>query len=206
MPSANALEICRKHLFSDLDDLNSNFPPALVQKVLRVRDMYLWFIQNPSAKDRVFIEEDVSRYSVSRPSAYDDLKIIKAILPNVAQSTRDFNRWRYQEMILETYKMARDRKDAKTMERAASSYAKYCNIDKEDEQAVPFHLIVVQPFTATDDPRVLGIEPIPCLQQKIDAMLAKYRKETIDIDDVEFEEADLEMDSLFLPANDETDN
>ena len=50
---------------------------------------------------------------------------------------------------------------------------------------------------ATDDPRVLGIEPIPNIAEKISAMIEKYRKETIDIEDVEFDEVDLEFDALF---------
>ena len=74
----------------------------------------------------------------------------------------------------------------------------------------PYDLIVVQPFTAssystssmsivsaTDDPSVLGIKPIPNIQEKIQKMIAKYRAETIDIEDVEYEEADLEEDVLF---------
>ena len=51
--------------------------------------------------------------------------------------------------------------------------------------------------TATDDPSVLGIKPIPNIQEKIQKMIAKYRAETIDIEDVEYEEADLEEDVLF---------
>ena len=126
------------------------------------------------------------------------------MLPHLAQASRDFHRWRYNEMILETYQMAKKRKDTKTMERAASSYAKYNRIDLEDEQAVPYDLIVVQPFTATDDPSVLGIKPIPNVQEKIQKMIAKYRAETIDIEDVEYEEADLEEDVLF--SDDETES
>lgn len=100
-------------------------------------------------------------------------------------------------MLLETYQMAKKRKDTKTMERAASSYAKYNRVDIEDERAMPYDQIVVQPFTATDDPTVLGIKPIPNINEKIKEMLDKYRKETIDIEDIEFEEADLEEDELF---------
>lgn len=55
----------------------------------------------------------------------------------------------------------------------------------------------MQPFTATADPSVLGIKPVPNIQEKIQKMLAKYRAETIDIEDVEYEEADLEEDVLF---------
>ena len=124
--------------------------------------------------------------------------------PHLAQASRDYHRWQYNEMILETYQMAKKRKDTKTMERAASSYARYNRIDLEDEQAVPYDLIVVQPFTATDDPSVLGIKPIPNVQEKIQKMIAKYRAETIDIEDVEYEEADLEEDVLF--SDDETES
>ena len=53
---------------------------------------------------------------------------------------------------------------------------------------------------------MLGIKPIPNIQQKISDMIAKYRAETLDIEDVEFEEADLEFDTLFpLTQNDNDD-
>ena len=83
------------------------------------------------------------------------------------------------------------------MERAASSYAKYNRVDVEDETALPYHLIVIQPFTATSDPSVLGIKPLPNRQKLVEDLLAKYRAESADIDDIEFEEADLEEDELF---------
>lgn len=70
----------------------------------------------------------------------------------------------YTEFICEVIK---ERKDTKTMENAASSYAKFNRIDLEDEQAVPYDLIVVQPFTAKADPSILGIKPIPNIQEKI---------------------------------------
>lgn len=165
--------------------------------------MYAWFIGNPDTKDRLFVETAMDRYSISKAAAYSDLAIIKTLLPQLSSASRDFHRWRYNEMILETYAMAKKRKDTKTMERAATSYAKYNRVDLEDEQAVPYDLIVVQPFTATADPTILGIKPIPDIEDKIALMIDKYRKETIDIEDVEFEEIDLEEDELF--SDDEDD-
>ena len=92
--------------------------------------------------------------------------------------------------------------DTKTMERAAASYAKYNRVDLEDEQTFPYELIVVQPFRATDDRTVLGIKPIPNIQpRQISDMIAKYRAETLDIEDVEFEEPDLELETLFPTPN-----
>ena len=206
MSYPNALELCRTDLFTKEDELRNTYPQLLVDKVLRVRDMYNWCIANPDAKDRQFVEQELSRYDISKVVAYSDLAIVKTLLPTLATASRDFHRWRYNEMILETYQMAKKRKDTKTMEKAASSYAKYNRIDLEDEQAVPYEMIVVQPFTATSDPTVLGIKPIPNINDKIKAMLNKYRAETIDIEDITFEEADLEEESLFPPQNKEDDN
>ena len=206
MAYPNALELCRSDLFTKEDELRQAYPQLLVDKVLRVRDMYNWCIANPDAKDRQFVEQELSRYDISKVVAYSDLAIVKTLLPTLATASRDFHRWRYNEMILETYQMAKKRKDTKTMEKAASSYAKYNRIDLEDEQAVPYEMIVVQPFTATSDPTVLGIKPIPNINDKIKAMLNKYRTETIDIEDITYEEADLEEESLFPPQNKEDDN
>lgn len=205
MSYPNAIEVCRAELFTKEVELRERYPGQMVEKVLRVREMYNWFIANPDGTDREFVAEVCQRHDISRVTAYSDLAVLKSLLPMLATASRDFHRWRYNEMILATYKMAEKRKDTKTMERAASSYAKYNRVDLEDEQAVPYELIVVQPFTATEDPRVLGIEPIPNIKQKISAMIDKYRRETIDIEDVTFEEADLEFDQLFPLQEDGND-
>lgn len=104
-------------------------------------------------------------------------------------------------MLIATYKMAEKRKDIETMERAATAYGKLNRVDLEDEQAIPLDQILVKPFSSTDDPRVLGIEPISNIAEKIAAMIEKYRAETINIEDVEFEEYDLELDTLFPYTN-----
>ena len=66
-------------------------------------------------------------------------------------------------------------------------------------------MIVVQPFTATSDPSVLGIKPIPNIDKVVSDMIAKYRAESIDIDDIEFEEADIIFDDFEEIREDETD-
>ena len=205
MANPSALEVCRTDLFTREAELRERYPQSVVDKVLRVREMYNWFIANPDGTDREFVNELVQRHDVSKVTAYSDLAVVKTMLPLLAAASRDFHRWRFNEMIMNTYKMAQKRKDTKTMERAAASYAKYNRVDLEDEQVMPYDMIVVQPFTATSDPSVLGIKPIPNIQRKISDMIKKYRAETIDIGDVEFEEPDLELDSLF-PLNNNTQN
>lgn len=206
MSNISTLDLCREHLFTAEADIVARFGEAAAERVMRVRDMYMWRLANPDSKDRQFVDEFKSRYPMGKNAAQEYLRIINALLPALSEKSRDFHRWRYNEMILETYQMAKARKDTKTMERAATSYGKLNKIDTEDVQAVPFHLIVVQPFVATDDPSVLGIKPIPGIDDKIKAMLDKYSAETLDIEDVEYEEADLEENELFAPYIEDEDS
>ena len=201
MPRQPILEICSKDLFTAEDELLEKYNAEQAQRVLRLRDMYNYCISNPDTKDRQFVDTAMSRHGIMKSQAYADLSIIKSLLPLLSSASRDFHRFRFNEMILETYQMAKARKDTKTMEKAASSYAKFNRVDLEDEQALPYDLIVVQPFTATSDPRVLGIKPIPNVEEKIAAMLKKYRQESMDIDDVDYEEVDLEEEELFNPKS-----
>ena len=180
MSYPNAIEVCRAELFTKEVELRERYPGQMVEKVLRVREMYNWFIANPDGTDREFVAEVCQRHNIHRTTAYSDLAVVKSLLPMLGSASRDFHRWR--------------------------TNGKLNRVDLEDEQAIPLDQILVQPFTATDDPRVLGIEPIPNIADKIAAMIEKYRAETIDIEDVEFEEVDLEFDSLFPDPKNNSDD
>ena len=202
MPQPNIRDIAQRDLFTAETQLRERYNEDQIAHILRLREMYSWFVASPDIKDRQLITQTLDRFQISRAEAYADLAIVKMLLPLLTSASRDFHRYRANEMLLETYRMAKARKDTKTMERAAASYAKYNRVDLEDEQTLPYDMIVVQPFTATSDPTILGLKPIPNLQQKIDKLLAKYRAETIDIEDIDYEEADLE-ESIYFPSNDE---
>ncbi len=193
-------------LFTNEEELRKKHPERLVVRLLRIRAMYNWLVAHPEAKDKEFIDVIRSRYDIQSYQAYEDLRIIKNVLPNITANARDYHRWKFNEMILDTYRMAKKRGDTKTMEKAASSYAKFNNINVEDEVSLPFDQIVVQPFTATQDPSVLGIKPIPNIDDKIKQLIDKYRAESIDIDDIEFEEADILPAEFCEIEEKETDN
>ena len=204
MPLPNIIDIARTDLYTNREELEERYALTQVDHIIRLRDMVTWCIANPDAKDRQFVDEIMQRYGISMVTAYADLKIIKAILPDMAETTRDYHRWRYNEMILETYQMAKKRKDTKTMEKAATSYAKYNRIDVEDEQSVPYHMIVVQPFFPTTDPRVVGINPVPNIDDRIRKLTRELADSHPDTLNIEYEEADLNIEEIFEePADDE---
>ena len=203
MPQPNIRDIAQRDLFTAEPELRERYNQDGVAHILRLREMYSWFVASPDIKDRQMITQTLDRFHISRAEAYADLAIVKMLLPLLTSASRDFHRYRANEMLLETYRMAKARKDTKTMERAAASYAKYNRVDLEDEQTLPYDMIVVQPFTATSDPTILGLKPIPNLQQK-DRQTPRQvpRGKTIDIEDIDYEEADLE-ETIYFPSNDE---
>lgn len=199
------LDACRVDLFASECELREKYPLALAERVMRLREMYNYWLANPSMKDRQLRDAIMSRYDVSQSTAYSDINIIHQLVPLLSQKSRDFHRARYNEMILETYNMAKARKDTKTMERAATSYAKNNRVDLEDEMTMPYDEIVIQPFTASLDVSILGIKPIPDIYNHIAKLTKELSRDFRDIVDVEFEEPDLEERQLFAPLSDETD-
>ena len=197
MPLPSIIDIARTDLYTNRDELEQKYAISQVEHIIRLRDMVTWSIANPDMKDRQFVDEIIQRYGISQVTAYADLKIIKAVLPNLGEATRDYHRWRYNEMILETYQMAKKRKDTKTMEKAATSYAKYNRIDVEDEQSVPYHMIVVQPFFPTTDPRVVGINPVPNIDERIRKLKKELADSHPDTLNIEYEEADTQIEEIF---------
>lgn len=191
------LEACKVDLLSSDEELREKYPAALAERVMRLRDMYNYWLANPSMKDRQLRDNIMSRYNVSQSTAYADINIIHQLVPLLSQKSRDFHRARANEMFLETYAMAKARKDTKTMERVTSSYAKYNRVDLEDEMTMPYDEIVVQPFCATLDVTVLGLKPIPNVYDHIAKLTKELSRDFVDIQDVEFEEADLEEYKLF---------
>lgn len=186
----DAVELCRRYLFADAKDFRDQVCSADFEKIIRCRAMYMWMVEQPSSKDAEFVQETCARFQVSRPTAYSDLAVIKTLLPELSKTADKFHRWRFIEMILETYAIAKTKGDTRTMEKAAADYARYNRIDVEREE-IDLAAIAPQPFVPTMDPRVLGIEPMPDLKERKRALIEKYSREVADIQDIGFEEIDL---------------
>ena len=88
MGTPSAIEVCRADLFTRESELLERYPQVLVDKVLRVREMYNWFISNPDGSDREFVAEVMQRHDISKVTAYSDLAIVKALLPMLSTAPR----------------------------------------------------------------------------------------------------------------------
>lgn len=195
------LEACRLDLFASEEELRDKYPAPLAERVLRLRDMYNYWLAYPSMKDRQLRDQIMSRYGVSQSTAYSDIGIIHQLVPLLSCKSKEYYRAKANEMLAETYAMAKARKDTKTMERTIATMAKVNGLDKPDDFHPEYDKIPVQPWCATTDPTILGLKAIPDADNYIRRLTKDLMRDYPDIQDVEFEEADLEETHLFPVSN-----
>ena len=205
--SEPAIEIAKVHLFDSVAQMDeAGLAAPMQERLLRLRDVYTYWLQQPLTRDRDIAKRIMSNYGVQRTQAYQDIRIIKIILGEVHKATKEYHRFKFLQMVEEAYELAKKQKDAKSMVAAADKYAKYTQLDKEDLIDRGFDKIAIQPMKPTDDPSVAGFKPVPNIRERIQKKIQSYWNE--EVEDVDFEPVDFNADELFHPEkpdDDETD-
>lgn len=192
------LEAAREYLFTSVPDMvKVGLPEATRNRLLRLRDIYNYWLQFPNTKDRELALYIKTKYELQPSQTYADIRVVKALIGGMQKASKEYHRWRFIEMCSQAYEMARVNRDAKAMVAAADKYAKYTQLDKEDLVDRGFDKIMIQPFKPTDDPSVAGFKPIPNIRERIQKKIASYWSE--EVEDVEIENVEYNEDDIFRP-------
>lgn len=150
-----------------------------IRRIIRLRDIYNFMLRNPLKKDREYIDyiqasyKDESGKPVSKRLAYDDLEILHAIVGNLQQCTKEWHRWRLNNMIMEGYAIALRNEDANAIAKLAAQYGKYNKLDKDDEHDRGYNQIPHIIFVF--DVSKMGFQPIPNAYAYMDKLIAEFR-------------------------------
>lgn len=204
MAQIKTIDLARQEMFTPREELEKRFSPERVEHLIRLRDMYNFFLNDPAGRDRNFVDKFRAKYNISQSMAYADLALVKQLLPALAPASREFHRKQVSEMLLETYNMAKARKDVKAMALAAKELGKVNRVNLDDEKELPYELIVVQPFSPSLDPTLIGLKRIDNLEEVKARLRKQLAADNPDIEDIDYELADLEEESLFPDTEDET--
>lgn len=186
---------------------------AVIERIIRLRDIYNYILRNPLKRERQYVEYIVHNSEnlgngkkITLRMAYDDLEVIHAIIGNLQNCTKEWHRWRFNNMIMEGYKLAVDKQDPAAIARLASAYGKYNKLDKDDEKDARYTDIPHIRFTF--DVSTLGFKPIPNVNEFIDKLIKQYSNTALsdiaeDADIIE-EIKDEDSRNKALPLNEET--
>ena len=196
MAKPQTLELCRVHLFDDVDKLrNVSLSQQAIERILRLRAAFNLWNKYPLKKEAEIRDFIMKQGGVERTAAYEDIQILKILLGDFQETSKEFHRFRFNHMIDKAYEMAERKQDARGMATAAGHYARYNKIDQEDVLKIPYEDIVPQVFEPTSDPTVIGIKPIPNIREKIAGMKKKYMTDIAE--DITFEETDFNEEEFF---------
>lgn len=159
---------------------------SVLVRLRRIRGLYAYWLQFPSKLDNDLVQYDIAMFKVSRTSAYDDLHLVKMLLGNLQQTTKEFMRWKINKSIEEDIAAARRAGDFRSVAALTKVMVQNNRTDKDDEPDLEFDKIVPQNFEPTDDPTVLGIERVPDLRGRIRALYKRYSNTMVQ--DAEYEE------------------
>lgn len=192
------LDTAKDFLFADVSKMvEAGLPEATRRHIIRLRDIYNYWLQFPMTKDRQLVDHIMQAYELQTTQAYADLRVVKALLGDLQKASKEYHRYRFIEMVNAAYEIARINRDAKSMVAAADKYAKYTQLNKEDLVDRGFDKIMIQPFKPTDDPSVAGFKPVPNIRERIQKKIASYWSE--EIQEVEFESVEFNEDDIFKP-------
>jgi hypothetical protein len=183
MPRPGTLEICRKYLYENIDQI----PEAYRDRVKRVRVGFSHWYEFPSTSRSRIRDLIVHEFGVTGKTAYEDIQVIEILLGNIKNPEKAWIRYRVNTFLEEAYRLAKLQKDPKAMAIAADKMGKYNMLDKPDADPLPFDEIVPQTFEPTDDPSSLGLKKDPDIREKKKRMIEKYIAD-IEITDVPYEE------------------
>ncbi|MDD3195325.1 MAG: hypothetical protein PHU68_05950 [Paludibacter sp.] len=131
-------------------------------------------------------------YGIQKSVAYDDIRLIQELLGSINRSSKDWHLYQFNLRINRAFEIAESKNDHDGITKAMAVYAKYNKLDKDDPTEFPWDEIRPQSFEITSDPSVIGIKPIPNLKDKIAQMFRKYQEDLQSIEDVTYEDIDIE--------------
>lgn len=199
------IEVAREHLFSSVEEMqNARIPEIIQSRLIRLRDMYTYWLKFPSMKDAEIVREFRKRYGISMNVAYDDIRLVKTLLGEINKTSKDFHRYKFIQMIEKTYEVAERKGDAKAMAAASAAYGKFNKLDKEDPAELGYDKIIPQSFEISDNPEILGFRKIQDVKTRINKLIKEM--DTTDIQDVDFEEVEYNEEDIFkIPKATKTD-
>lgn len=166
------------YLSQDSSELREqHVPDATIWRVERLRELAAYWRSYPSTSPKELVSRCQQMFKVAQSQAYDDIHLLKVLIGNLETTTKEFARWRANQMIEEDRLAARRDGDWRAVASMQKNYILNNQTDKPDTPDMAFDKIVPVAFEPTDDPSVLGIKAPKNLRARRDKLIRQYSHE-----------------------------
>lgn len=186
LPLASMEDYSMYITLSDDELFEQRIAQTVIERIHRLRGLYAYWLQFPQKFDQDIVQYDMAMFKVGKSQAYDDLHLVRLILGNLQQASKDFMRWKINQDLEQDLKAARRAGDHRSVAAIEKNRILNNRTDKEDELELEFDKIIPQQFVPSDDPTVLGIKKLPDLRNRIRELVKKYSDNSVQF--AEYEE------------------
>lgn len=183
------IERTQRFLFASEEEMEeAKLQPLVRQRMLRLRDMYAYWLRHPAYPDKAIVAQLRAQYNVGFTQAHEDVRLLKICLGNIGQVTRQWCQYVFLQRCEEGFAMARSSNDAYAFAKVLSALGKFTRLDHDESIGPDYSQIVPQQFELTSDPAVAGFERIPNVQERVRKLFDRFKKEAEEADVVEIVE------------------
>ena len=167
-----------EYLPVDSSDLRLQMVPEdTIMRVERLRELSSYWRSYPSTSPKELVARGMQIFKVGKSQAYDDIHILKIHIGNLEATTKEFARWRVNQMIEEDRTAARRDGNWRAVASMQKNYILNNQTDKPDTPDMAFDKIVPLQLEPTDDPSVLGIKAPKNLRARRDKLIRQFSKD-----------------------------
>ena len=152
-------------------------PEDTIMRVERLRELSSYWRSYPSTSPKELVTRCMQLFHVGKSQAYDDIHLLKILIGNLEATTKEFARWRVNQMIEEDRAAARRDGDWRAVASMQKNYILNNQTDKPDTPDMAFDKIVPLQLEPTDDPSVLGIKAPKNLRARRDKLIKQFSKD-----------------------------
>lgn len=152
-------------------------PEDTIMRVERLRELSSYWRSYPSTSPKELVNRCMQLFKVGKSQAYDDVHLLKILIGNLEATTKEFARWRVNQMIEEDRAAARRDGDWRAVSSMQKNYILNNQTDKPDTPDMAFDKIVPLQIEPTDDPSVLGIKAPKNLRARRDKLIKQFSKD-----------------------------
>ena len=171
----------------------ARLPLPVRTRLLRLRDMYAYWLRHPAYADKAIVAQLRLQYEVGFTQAYEDVRLLKICLGNLGQVTRQWCQFVFMQRCEEGFAMARASGDANAFAKVLSALGKFTRLDHDEANGPDYSQIVPQRFELTTDPSVAGFERIPNVRERVRLLFDRFKKEAEAADAAPSELSELKM-------------
>ena len=176
------VERTEKHLFSSEEEMEKDgLTPAMVERILRIRDAYNYWLRHPATTDKAIVQHIRELSGIGQSKAYEDLALVKICLGDLGQVSRKWCQYLFIQRCEEGFEMARRKGDPKAFSAVLNALGKFTKLDREDADLPDYSMITPPKFEVTMNPEDAGFARIPNVKERAAMLIKKLKREALEV-------------------------